>query len=832
MTKANVKETPERSMRHAGPPELLAPAGDEKSLVAAVQSGADAVYLGLQQFGARRGAKNFSRSQFADAVRYAHLRGCKAYLTLNVLILPEEIPAVLEAAEGAREAGADAFIVQDLGLAALLRGLLPDVPLHASTQISTHTPDGVAAAARFGFKRVTLARELSLAQVARLAAGELPVEVFVHGALCYCYSGQCLLSSMAGGRSGNRGLCVQACRLPYELVEAGKRVDAGGPHPLSTRDLSAIALIPDLVRAGAAAFKIEGRLKSHVYVSTVVDVYRRAIDRFVEDPSEYSVPAEDLRILEEVFTRGFTEAYLSAVKDRRIMAPARPSARGVLIGRVAACEKGYCRVKLGRELSAGDEVEAWVRKGGRIRTTVEWIRVAGEKVGTAAEGQLAEIELAAGVGEGDRIFRTAKASVEARARELLRPSKGRRLVPVDMRATIRPGRPVSLEASSEGKSVSVKGAVVEEATGAGLDPASVEERLARLGGTPYRAHSVAAGVAPSSHLPLRELTRAKQQLIERLDEERLLAWRRGRVSPSYSPPAPRRRRSRRPALAVAADSLATAEAVAEEGADSLYFDISFERDRKRLARTLPGLAQAARGAGTEFALLMPAIARSPELEYADSLVDALGDRLDVLIAGNLGQIERYRGRVRSLAGDFPLNVTNSETVESLAELGLSRVGLSLELAGAQIADIVSRTALPLEVLGFGQLQVMVAEHCLYSSPESCRRCAGREGLIRDEKGFEFTVRTDCACRSRIYNPFQLSLLRQVSELADEGIDVIRLNLIAYSARDAAGVVKGWRNALALLPSEKETAMEIAAELDARLSSHRRFTTGHYFRPLP
>ena len=265
--------------------ELLAPAGNMECLHAAVKAGADAVYLGAGHFNARRGADNFSLENLAEACDYAHLRGVKIYLTLNTVVLPSELPDALELARQAYRCGVDAFIVQDIGISIELSRIMSDVEVHVSTQMNIHDEDGLRAAAALGATRVTLARELSLTEIARLheLAEELGVELesFAHGALCICYSGQCFMSSLVGGRSANRGRCAQACRLPYELHNRAlrKTLDAPGEHLLSPKDLCTVNLIPELLQAGVASLKIEGRMKSSEYVQAVVGVYRAVIDR-------------------------------------------------------------------------------------------------------------------------------------------------------------------------------------------------------------------------------------------------------------------------------------------------------------------------------------------------------------------------------------------------------------------------------------------------------------------------------------------------------------------------------------------------------------------------
>ena len=344
--------------------ELLAPAGGVAALHAAVRAGADAVYLGMESFNARRGADNFTAETLAEACEYAHLRGARVYVTMNTAVLPGEVDAALRTAREAYLAGADAFIVQDIGLAAELRRCLPEAHLHISTQMNTHNIAGIEAAARLGATRVTLARELSLGEIELLAreaaARGMEIETFAHGALCVCYSGQCLMSSLIGGRSANRGMCAQACRLPYELREEGREeaLPAPGEHLLSPRDLCSIDVIPQMLRAGVASFKLEGRMKSPDYVYAVTSVYRAVLDRALAGDENAAPAEEERRVLAEAFSRGFTTAYLEGERGNDAMSYSRPNNRGVLVGRVASVRDGVASIA-GRRAGVLDQARAF-----------------------------------------------------------------------------------------------------------------------------------------------------------------------------------------------------------------------------------------------------------------------------------------------------------------------------------------------------------------------------------------------------------------------------------------------------------------------------------------
>ena len=438
--------------------ELLAPAGNMAALHAAVTAGADAVYLGLESFNARRGADNFTIETLREACAYAHLRGALVYVTMNTVILPGETAEALECVRQAYRAGADGFIVQDIGLAAEISRTLPEASLHLSTQMNTHNLAGVRAAARLGAERITLARELSLPEVALLAAAAeeegMEVEVFAHGAICVCYSGQCFMSSMIGGRSANRGMCAQACRLPYELKNAAvaKALPSPGEHLLSPQDLCTVDMVPQLVEAGVASLKIEGRMKSPEYVFAVVSVYRKALDAaLAEASSRHPERAErvegslqnprqlppitdaDRARLTEAFSRGFTTGYLEGERGNAMMSYQRPNNRGLFLGRVDEVRDGAAYLKSQRPLAEGDVLEFWTRKGNGVATL--------GPVRTDKKGRyhIPLDQKTRTVKAGDRVFRVrnAAAAFEDDARE---PR-----VPIVGRATLHIGEPLRVE---------------------------------------------------------------------------------------------------------------------------------------------------------------------------------------------------------------------------------------------------------------------------------------------------------------------------------------------------------------------------------------------------
>ena len=340
--------------------DLLSPVGDFDCLKAAVQNGANSVYFGADLFSARAYASNFNLDDLEKAIIYAKARGVKTNLTLNTLVTDNEFNDAFELAKKAYEYGIDAIIVQDLGLAKQLIKHFPDLDIHASTQMTVHNLQGVLKMQELGFKRVVLSRELSLQEIEYICKNsDIEIECFIHGALCISYSGQCLFSSMVGGRSGNRGKCAQPCRLPYKLLENDDMTDSG--HLLSTRDLCGLDFIPSLINAGVTCLKIEGRMKSPEYVATVTRIYRKYIDlaERITDINDFKIEENDRKTLLQVFNRGMSSTgHLTNEPNKNLVFKEKPNNMGLFLGKVEkySKNKGYITVKLQEPIEIGDTI--------------------------------------------------------------------------------------------------------------------------------------------------------------------------------------------------------------------------------------------------------------------------------------------------------------------------------------------------------------------------------------------------------------------------------------------------------------------------------------------
>lgn len=811
--------------------ELLAPAGNMECLHAAVKAGADAVYLGAGHFNARRGADNFSLENLAEACDYAHLRGVKIYLTLNTVVLPSELPDALELARQAYRCGVDAFIVQDIGISIELSRIMPDVEVHVSTQMNIHDEDGLRAAAALGATRVTLARELSLAEIARLheLAEELGVELesFAHGALCICYSGQCFMSSLVGGRSANRGRCAQACRLPYELHNRAlrKTLDAPGEHLLSPKDLCTANLIPELLHAGVASLKIEGRMKSPEYVQAVVGVYRAVIDRVeaaidrdgidsvvASDAPELRASEEEMNVLSEAFSRGFTTAYLKGKRGNEIMSYGRPNNRGVFVGRVAKVREGLVFIDPETELHVGDLIEFWTNRGHFVHTI-------GEFKTDRAGRVFFPVERA--VGKGDRVFRVRNAEAAFVDDDKL-PS-----VAVRARAELRIGQPALLTftVASGDASVTVEGPEVEAARTKAITEEEVREHIDRMGTTPFYLSSLEIDLDEGVGMGFSMLHKLRARAAEELQETILAHYHARKLerTPSRAfAPVVRKGWCKVAALAT---NPACARAAKRAGADLIYVPAAnYRRGEAVIAGQLSDTAEQA-GYPKQCIPVLPTVSQMLDEGKRNGFDIWKRVKADKpVMVENLGQLlhATEMGAAPEVGPHIP--VTNKLDLQAMADLGAQRVWLSPELSLVQIEELGDMAPMPLGLTIMGQTELMVTEHCLLMSQgpcnQKCTECARRKSphYLKDRKGYEMPVITDCTGRSHLYNAVQMDVAHLMPEIIGAGVSTVLVDTTLMNVKETTEKV-----------ARAVRARDIAQKDGNKVAKAEGATSGHLFR---
>ena len=812
--------------------ELLAPAGSWEALEAAVNAGADAVYMGGKAFGARAYASNFDEEEMAKAVYFAHMHRVRIYITVNTLVDDSELPELASYLMFLSNVGVDGIIVQDLGIIRLARKIVPELPLHASTQMTITNSSGVDFATAAGMERSVLARELSLKEIEAACSRGSEIETFIHGALCVCYSGQCLMSSLIGGRSGNRGRCAQPCRLPYSLLNSkdenmleGK--DAG-QYLLSPKDMNTLQILPQLIDAGVVSYKIEGRMKRPEYVAVVVDAYRRAIDSYLA--GDYKVPAADLANIEQIFNRDFTTAYMVNRPGREMMSDRRPNNRGVLVGRVTKIDKQHNKavIKLDKELHLGDGLEFWVSVGGRVGTTLTEMLCNGQSVSSAQPGQQVTIDVPNGVRFNDRVFRTLDSCLMAYAGQFFGPEAKHR-IPVDAVVTAKLGQPMTVVLTDDEGNVGYgeTNFIVEEARKRPLDEAGVRKQLDRLGTTEYFLNSLTFEHDENVMVPMSEMNEARRMACEALDAARLEAFAPARTKVhSYTEkltPAAHKRQPVDCKLTVHCDSVAKVNAALQAGAERILFGGDCYNHVLPTNDDYAKVAEMCRKAGREVAFATPRIIKEAQLGYFDKLF-ALWEQLqpNYVYINNNGLwplAKKHQGL--PLVADMSLNIFNSQTLQFWQEQGACGAVLSPELTMTQVEQLASVSPLSLECMIQGRLEMMVSEYCVGGSflgdlhKGACKFYCREQLFLGARKAARFPIATDQFCKMHVLNAHELSMVANVQHMAEIGVASLRIDARIYDEARIGELVTLYRKVLG-------GAVEAPENLPGT-------TRGHYYR---
>ncbi len=812
--------------------ELLAPAGSWEALEAAVNAGADAVYMGGKAFGARQYASNFDREEMTRAVYFAHMHRVRLYITVNTLVDDSELQELADYLLFLNNVGVDGIIVQDLGVIRLARQIVPELPLHASTQMTVTNSGGVKFAVHAGLERTVLARELSLEEIKAACAVGTEIETFIHGALCVCYSGQCLMSSLIGGRSGNRGRCAQPCRLPYKLVNsAGDDMLAGkdaGQYLLSPKDMNTLSILPQLIETGVVSYKIEGRMKRPEYVAVVVDAYRRAIDAYLA--GDYKVPQQDYANIEQIFNRDFTTAYLTERPGRKMMSDRRPNNRGVLIGRVTRLDKAKNKavIKLEKELHLGDGLEFWVTVGGRVGTTVSEMKKNGQDATIGYPGEQVTIDVPNGVRLNDRVFRTLDNALMSYAQQFF-GSDAKRRIPVDAVVTAKLGETMKVMLTDDEGNVGYGETefIVEPAMKRALTDDTVRRQIDRLGTTEYCLNSLTFEHDENVMVPMSEMNEARRRAAEMLDAARLEAFAPARGQRTLAGvqllPKEKGSRSRHSLLTVHCDTVAKAEAALNAGADRILFGGDSFSSKFISEEDYRAVAQLARRAGKEFAFATPRIVKESQLAYFDKMF-ALWNELqpDCVYINNNGLWLMAREYANlHLWADGSLNIYNVQSLEFWREQGAEGGVLSAELTMGQVEHLAAVSPVPVECLVQGRIEMMVSEYCVGGSflgnldKGTCTFNCREKLFLSDRKDAQFPIATDQYCRMHILNAHDLSMLTSIRHMESIGVKSLRIDARSYDEQKTAEMVFMYKSVL-------------RGELEAG-ENMPHTTRGHYFR---
>ncbi|MEH2271498.1 MAG: DUF3656 domain-containing protein [Nostoc sp.] len=798
-------------------PELLAPAGNWDCAKAAVENGADAIYFGLDRFNARMRAENFTEADLPQLMKFLHRRGVKGYVTVNTLIFPKELAEAQQYLRTIIAAGVDAVIAQDIGICRLIRHLSPDFPIHASTQMTITSAAGVEFAKSLGCQLVVLARECSLKEINKiqqqiaLQETSLPLEVFVHGALCVAYSGQCLTSEALGGRSANRGECAQACRMPYELIADGQVVNLSDrKYLLSPQDLAGLDVLPDLVKSGVTCLKIEGRLKAPEYVANVTRVYRQALDGVMEElerpnpltpfPTSVGGIKAPLSVsergwgrgqsdqehynLEMAFSRGLYTGWFSGINNQELVHARFGKKRGVYLGEVTRIHNEQVTVKLEAPVKPGNGIvfdcghpEA-KEEGGRVYAVVFKGKEAMLTFGRN-DLNLRRVHI------GDRIWKTSDPELDKQVRQSFTGENPQFQRPINVEIYGEVGQPlIAIARDRLGNIVQLESAIsLVEAHTKPLDTDRLQEQFGRLGNTPFCLGTLTNHLSGNFMLPVSELNRMRREIVVQLEELRSQSKRwqlHSDVSfqdllPSSSPSSPLS-----PSLIVLVRNLKQLQAALKAGVETLYCEFEDPRTYREAVQLV---RQAGQQSPVPTIWVAPPRITKPGENWILQQVRA--SEADGYLIRNYDQLQFFAAD--RCIGDFSLNVANPLTADYFQQrFGLERLTASYDLNINQLEDLLTSSPPQwFEVTIHQHIPMFHMEHCVFcaflstgTDYTNCGRpCEKQEVKLKDRVGSEHVLKADIGCRNTVFNGTAQTGAEYVQRLIELGLRNFRIEFV-------------------------------------------------------
>lgn len=753
--------------------ELLAPVGSFDSLKAAVQNGANAVYLGGKDFSARASANNFDREELKEAVKYAHIRDVRVFVTTNTLIKQNELEDFVEYAKFLYDIDVDAIIMQDIGAAMLIHELLPDFELHASTQMVAHSLEDVQYLESIGFKRVVLARELTVEEIKYICDNtNVDIEIFVHGALCVCYSGGCLMSSMIGNRSGNRGRCAQPCRQKYTMIDisTGEEIHNNGDYLLSTKDLNTIEEIDKIIDTGVLSLKIEGRMKKPEYVATVIKSYRDAIDEY-ETTKKVNISDETMEDLYTIFNRKFTKGLILGEVGEEVMNSNVPNNQGLYVGKVVDYNKKAKRLKIKLEgtLKKGDGINLGGGTIGRIIKGKDITQI-------GYKGETIELDFIGEAKKNQLVFKTSDTDLIDRAQKTYTQDKEFAKSLIDAEISIKLDSYPELRLIDKNENiVTVQGdKLVEKALKVALSEEKIETQIKKLGNTPYEIDQLKINLDEGVSMPISLINQMRREAIELLDNARIsVKGRRYKDNDiKYSPKIYSRNADNKSKIRVKVNNIEALKSILNLDIDMIYYeDVS----------TIEQAMTMANANNKKLIYSAPRIVRNREYKRLEKSDEYCKDHVQI---SALGQVKYYKENSESVKFDvdYYLNPFNSETINHYKKEGAETVCISQELNLHEIKETTQYTDLEIETVAYGYIPMMLSEYCPMGvvarsckKDKRCANCKESKYVLRDFKGEEYRVSQDIFCRSTIYNSSANCLINNLDELSEAGINIFRLD---------------------------------------------------------
>ena len=759
--------------------ELLSPAGDFEGLVSAVQNGANAVYFGLDKFNARVNGRNFEDEELVKAIKYAKLRNVKTHLTLNILIKNKEFEEALKLVEFAYNSGIDAVIVQDLGLAKKIMELFPKLEVHSSTQMTIYNLDGVKEIEKLGYSRCVLARELSIEEIKNICKNtNIEIEVFIHGALCICYSGQCLMSSLIGGRSGNRGKCAGTCRLPYSLLKDGQEQEKG--YLLSSKDVCTLDILPELIEAGVKSFKIEGRMKSKEYVGIVTSIYRKYID-LAESNQEYVVDEKDREMLMQIFNRGgFSTGYLKGKLGKNMMYTKRPNHIGTLLGEVISYNpnKGHVKIKLSKELNLGDSIAI-----GDSSCKISELMQKNNNIKMAKENDIVTIGRIKGkIKPKDKVYKTVSIKLNQEMDQKIGKENIKRKVNCNIE--LKQDEVIKLELQDMDTNISVNlegDSIAKKADNTGITSKRIEEQLSKTGNTIFKIENINIKMDESIIVPISSLNEIRRRGLEELEHKLLESFKREQVNLKLNVKEEKFISKKEVKVTLCLNKISKEIDYASlKNVDNVYIPFKYflEEDLKESIENI----------SKKFStyILLPAITKSNYEKILYNNLPKIAEKVEGIVISNLSQIyeiEKLGINGKKIVANYTMNIENNFTVEELKKLGVCKYIVPPEAEKETIGGLIEN--IEKETIVYGRTLLMTTEYCTIGTLKNCpAMCQKGEYTLKDRMGFEFPIYTDrINCNNLIYN----SKITSIS-YKDLQTDSIRIDILEETREEIQRII--------------------------------------------
>lgn len=736
-------------LKNINPPELLSPAGGKESVYAAINNGCDAIYLGGKKFNARKHAENFSDEELVEIIDFCHIRNVKVLITINILYKNSEINELLDFVSKMYSAGADAFIVQDIGVFHILKNNFPKIRLHASTQMTAHNIYTVNYLSKIGFSRIVLSRELSLNEIEDICENSSSeTEVFIHGALCVSYSGRCLMSSFIGGRSGNRGECAQPCRLKYSLYKNNKKIAEN--YLLSPKDIMGLNFINKLIKLGVNSFKIEGRMKRPEYVALVTKTYRKYINFSLKD--DLNSPSEqDVERLTQIFNRGgeFSSGYLKNWAGKKMIS-ASPKSSGIKIGVVKNYNKTLEKavISLTKPILPGDGIEIWTNDEPHPGTGISK---------EASPGDTITLKIRGNIEKGNHVYKSYDKSLNDELKKDFQNDTKK--VEISAYITAKLNNPLKLKLSTQTVSLEVSGATVKSAQNAPITKEELIKRLSKTGNTPFKLNFINSECDDDIYIPISEINALKREALLKLKQKITQYYKKENISVSYTPPKPE----------ISKNKFITVHLNNEEQFFScLNYDIKriyFEFNRV-LLKNYKKFTELCHKNNIEFFACFPLVYRKSFFnEFSEILRNFEKSNIDGYLLRNFQEFETQKKTV----ADYTFNIFNSLSVSYMSSV-FDEITLSPELTINELKETASPNS---EILVYGKLILMTTHQCpvgLYDGKkETGRFCELRHNkdnyYLKDRIKAEFPIQTDClTCTAAILNSVPLCVLNKFNQI--------------------------------------------------------------------